>query len=236
MNLVQVNNGQVVVSSRDIAEHFEKQHKNVIQGIENLKAENSALTSMFYETSYTAGTGKAYKEYLMTKDGFSLLVMGFTGAKALDWKLKYIAAFNAMEAALKKKTLPADTAKSERLAIMKQNAKVREAKLWEKLSQEGNDTFKQVCRTYAANTLAGKQILALPEVQERTYTATEIAEVLGITAHKLGRLANLHDMKVEKYGKWYHDKSRYSSKEVEVFRYYENAIPAFRELLKGGEA
>lgn len=104
-NLVKVENNQVVVSSRDIAEHFEKQHKHVLESIERLKAENSALIAMFYETSYKAGTGKSYKEYLMNRDGFSLLVMGFTGSKALDWKLKYINAFNEMENQLKP-TLP----------------------------------------------------------------------------------------------------------------------------------
>lgn len=100
MELLQVKNNQVLASSKQVAEHFKKQHKNVIQGIENLKAENSALTSMFYETSYKAGTGKAYKEYLMNRDGFCLLVMGFTGKQALEWKLKYINAFNEMEARL----------------------------------------------------------------------------------------------------------------------------------------
>lgn len=101
MELVKVENNQVVVSSRDIAEHFEKEHKVVLRSIENLKAQNCTLTSMFYETSYTSGTGKAYKEYLMNRDGFCLLVMGFTGTQALAWKLKYINAFNEMEAKLK---------------------------------------------------------------------------------------------------------------------------------------
>lgn len=96
-DLVKVENNQVVTDSRSVAEHFGKQHKNVIQTIESIKAENSALTSMFYETSYKAGTGKNYKMYLMNRDGFSLLVMGFTGKKALEWKLKYINAFNEME-------------------------------------------------------------------------------------------------------------------------------------------
>ena len=96
-SLVQVNDGQIVVESRKIAEHFDKQHKHVLDAIENITAENSAVTSMFCETTYTAGTGKAYKEYLMNRDGFSLLVMGFTGKKALEWKIKYIQAFNAME-------------------------------------------------------------------------------------------------------------------------------------------
>ncbi|WP_051179830.1 Rha family transcriptional regulator [Selenomonas ruminantium] len=99
--LVQVNNEQVVTDSRKVAEVFGKEHKNVIQSIENIKAENSAVSSMFYETDYTAGTGKHYKMYLMNRDGFSLLVMGFTGAKAMQWKIKYIEAFNEMERQLK---------------------------------------------------------------------------------------------------------------------------------------
>lgn len=101
--LVKVENNQIVTDSRSVAEHFGKQHKNVIQTIENIRAENSAVTQMFYETSYTAGTGKHYKMYLMNRDGFSLLVMGFTGAKALEWKLKYIQAFNEMEKKLANK-------------------------------------------------------------------------------------------------------------------------------------
>lgn len=98
--LITVNNGQPVVSSVDIAEHFCKEHKNVLQTIENITAENSAVTPMFYKTTYKAGTGKQYPMYLMNRDGFSLLCMGFTGAKALEWKLKYIDAFNKMEKAL----------------------------------------------------------------------------------------------------------------------------------------
>ena len=93
--------GELVVTSRQIAEDFDKRHADVIEKIEELiKTENSVMT-MFIETSYKAGTGKSYKEYLITRDGFSLLVMGFTGLKALQWKLKYIEAFNKMEQALK---------------------------------------------------------------------------------------------------------------------------------------
>lgn len=95
------NNGQLVVSSRQVAENFGKQHKDVLKSIESIKAQNCAVTSMFYETWYQAGTGKRYKMYLMNRAGFSLLAMGFTGSKALEWKLKYIEAFNEMEKALK---------------------------------------------------------------------------------------------------------------------------------------
>lgn len=105
-HLVQVENEQVVTDSRKVAEVFGKEHKNVIQAIENITAENSAVSSMFYETDYTAGTGKHYKMYLMNRDGFTLLAMGFTGKQALEWKLKYIKAFNDMEAELKAKQEP----------------------------------------------------------------------------------------------------------------------------------
>lgn len=95
--------GDLRVSSRLIAEHFEKEHRNVLQSIEEIKkgvAEKSA--DLFKESKYQHPQNKQwYKEYLMTRDGFTLLAMGFTGKKALDWKLKYIEAFNKMEEELR---------------------------------------------------------------------------------------------------------------------------------------
>ena len=102
--LVKVENGNkreiLVVSSRQIAEDFEKQHKNVLRDIEVLKeqirpAQNWA--GYFISSEYRDAKGEMRKEYLLTRDGFSLLVMGFTGEKALSWKLRYIEAFNEME-------------------------------------------------------------------------------------------------------------------------------------------
>lgn len=94
--ILSTQNGEPVASSRQIAESFGKEHKNVIQAVANLVAENSAAKSMFYETTFE-NRGKQYPMYLMNRDGFTLLAMGFTGKAALEWKLKYIAAFNAME-------------------------------------------------------------------------------------------------------------------------------------------
>lgn len=108
---VTVENGQVVVSSRDVAEKFEKQHKDVLETIRLMTAENSALLSMFFLSEYTTVQNKKLPMYLMNRDGFSLLCMGFTGAKALEWKLKYIDAFNKMEKALTEQaTKPMTTA------------------------------------------------------------------------------------------------------------------------------
>lgn len=94
--ILSTQNGEPVASSRQVAENFGKEHKNVIQAVQNLVAENSAAKAMFYETTFE-NRGKQYPMYLMTRDGFTLLAMGFTGKAALEWKLKYIAAFNAME-------------------------------------------------------------------------------------------------------------------------------------------
>ena len=97
--------GQLVVTSRQIAEDFEKRHDNVIRDIENLINSVGSPQNcghLFIETKYQNEQNKqTYREYLLTRDGFSLLVMGFTGTKALEWKLKYIEAFNKMEKAIK---------------------------------------------------------------------------------------------------------------------------------------
>lgn len=97
---LQVRDGIPVVGSREVAERFGKRHKNVIQTVENLMAENSAVKNTMILSSYVSERGREEKEYLLTRDGFSLLVMGFTGKEALEWKLKYIDAFNKMEVAL----------------------------------------------------------------------------------------------------------------------------------------
>ena len=91
---------RLVTTSLKVAEVFEKDHRHVLESIRNLAAEKSAA-KFFRETSYK-NRGKEYPMYEMDRDGFSLLVMGFTGDKALQWKIKYIEAFNAMEAELKR--------------------------------------------------------------------------------------------------------------------------------------
>lgn len=91
---------KLVTTSLKVAEVFEKDHRHVLESIRNLVAEKSAA-KFFRETSYK-NRGKEYPMYEMNRDGFSLLAMGFTGEKALRWKLEYINAFNVMEAELKR--------------------------------------------------------------------------------------------------------------------------------------
>lgn len=101
MNLVEVKNNQIVVtSSLKVAETFGKQRKDVLKSIVNLVAQNFATKNYFFESTHE-NRGKQYKMYYMNRDGFSLLVMGFTGKKAIEWKIKFINAFNEMEKALR---------------------------------------------------------------------------------------------------------------------------------------
>lgn len=91
---------KLITTSLKVAEVFEKEHKNVLKSIENLVADNSA--AKFFRLTTYKNRGKEYPMYEMDRDGFSLLVMGFTGEKALQWKIKYIEAFNQMESELKR--------------------------------------------------------------------------------------------------------------------------------------
>lgn len=96
------NNNQVVTTSRQVAETFGKNHQHVLEAIRNLlKKDVSKIRPMFYESTQPDSYGRPQKVYLINRDGFSLLVMGFTGDKALEFKLQYIEAFNAMEKQIK---------------------------------------------------------------------------------------------------------------------------------------
>lgn len=120
--LVSLVSEQPVASSLDVAAHFEKQHKHVLRSIERLIADLHEVERDFTEpkiglsdrvikrnfafSEYLDPTGRKLPMYYMTRDGFFLLAMGFTGKKALAWKVRYIAAFNAMEKKLLENKTP----------------------------------------------------------------------------------------------------------------------------------
>lgn len=250
MNEIIIKNsgGTLTVPSMQVAENFGKEHRNVLQAIESIKAENSAVTPMFIESTYQAGTGKNYKCYELTRDGFSLLVMGFTGKKALEWKLKYIEAFNTMESRLKKGYSELEQmkikAQYERATAMRMNAENRRLKLllsnpnWKGLS----DVALQTMGIKAVETVTGQDLSAMLPQCERLYSATEVAKILGImtdngmkpSAIRVGTMSNRLGLKgnqgdTSPYGVWAMDKSRSSNKEVVSFRYNAKGIQALAE-------
>lgn len=172
--------GELVVTSRQIAEDFDKRHADVIEKIEELiKTENSVMT-MFIESSYKAGTGKSYKEYLITRDGFSLLVMGFTGSKALQWKLKYIEAFNKMEQALKepqKQLTPIEMMELQFKILKEQGQKLDEVE--EKVEVLSNsmtidygqqEVINRIAKERMVQVLGGKDTPAYRELSKKVFS------------------------------------------------------------------
>ena len=102
--MITERDGIPVTTSRAVAEQFGKQHKNVIQAIEGLRAtldeteDGNAFNRLnFQPVTLPDGKGEKRPAYLLTRDGFTLLAMGFTGAKAVQFKVAYINAFNRME-------------------------------------------------------------------------------------------------------------------------------------------
>ena len=103
--LVYLKNDEPVCSSLQVAEKFGKRHADVMRSIDNLIKNDSTQNCVqcFKQSAYKDDTGKSNKMYVMNKDGFAFLVMGFTGKKANEWKWQYIKAFNQMEKFIREK-------------------------------------------------------------------------------------------------------------------------------------
>ena len=136
--------GQILVSSVDVAENFLKRHKNVVRAIENLKCGEEFNRLNFEPVEYKDEKGEMRPAYTMTRDGFTLLVMGFTGYRAMEWKVKYIKAFNAMEARLKEgaareaalpEAKPDDSGEAARLRLREKQAELREREIETRLAE-----------------------------------------------------------------------------------------------------
>lgn len=117
-DLVVMKNKQAVTTSLKVAESFSKAHRDVMKAIRNLTAQNCAVGNMFDKATYINKQGHKQPMYYMNRDGFTVLAMGFTGDKALQFKLKYIEAFNKMEQMLKEQALPQTP--EEKLALTMQ--------------------------------------------------------------------------------------------------------------------
>lgn len=108
--LVKMINGKAVTTSRKVAEVFEKKHCDVLRSIRELETPENFNERNFALVEYVDQKGEKRPEYLITRDGFTLLAMGFTGKKAMQFKIAYIEAFNAMEEQLKQPAIPQPTA------------------------------------------------------------------------------------------------------------------------------
>lgn len=106
--LLILSKGQAVTTSRKIANVFGKNHNDVLRDVRNLGCSDEFSLRNFAQSNYKTERGKEYPEFLITRDGFVMLAMGYTGEKAMSFKELYIAQFNAMEEKLRSSLLPAE--------------------------------------------------------------------------------------------------------------------------------
>ena len=177
--IVFARDGEVFCNSRDLADAFEKRHDNVIRDIDNLISQDgsSILRNLFVEqSSYHEAARKQVRSYDMNRDGFTLLAMGFTGAKALKWKLRYIDAFNTMEKELR----------SRPVADLNDPATLRKYLL---------DYSEKVIALEAKVQAQAPDVAALERIakSDGLLTTTDAAKTLGIPPQKLFKWLDMHN-------------------------------------------
>ncbi|MFQ4187138.1 toxin Bro [Clostridioides difficile] len=116
------------------------------------------------------------------------------------------------------------------------NARAREAKIYLELADKVDiKEYKQIMYSKTTELISGEALIPLPKMDKKTYSATEIGKMLGISANKVGGLANAYNLKTEEYGIKVWDKAKHSNKQVPNFRYYENVIPILEKTLSSFE-
>lgn len=170
---------------------------------------------------------------LITESGYLMLVKSFTDDLAWDVQRQLVNSYFKVEKSKADDALKIQI-QQERSRAMLLNAQYRMLKLligepeFQKLSPVAVETLGIKATESIINANLGEY---LPEV-EKTYSATEVGNALGITAAKVGKIANAHGLKTDEYGITVMDKSRYSSKEVPSFRYNERGKAKIREILE----
>jgi Rha family phage regulatory protein len=150
---------EAVCSSLQVAEKFGKRHADVIRAINNLLENDSTQNCVrcFNKSSYTDAKGEKRPMYVMNRDGFTFLVMGFTGNKANEWKWQYIKAFNKMEEFIKEKKSQKwiDERKAGKLTRKSETDTIK--RLVEYAKEQGSTHSEMLYTVYSklANSMAG---------------------------------------------------------------------------------
>lgn len=181
--IVHVKNNEVFANSRDVAEFFGKRHDNVMRDIDEITSNlrTSQNMEMFQLTNYRDSMNRKKPCVDMTKDGFTLLVMGYTGAKAMEFKLAYIKRFNEMEAELRNQTPQVPTNFAEALQLAADQAKQLEEMTPKAVAYD---------KYHDASGLM---------------TITDVAKTMGLSAQKLNEklvaAGNVYDIRKLKQGR-----------------------------------
>lgn len=208
---------------------FNDNKTHFIEGVDYFKISPSVFRTAFG----TMDKRQQNDVTLLTESGYLMLVKSFTDDLAWDVQRQLVNSYFGVEQKKADDTLKIQI-QQERSRAMLLNAQYRMLKLLmgkpelQKLSPVAVETLGIKATESIINANLGEY---LPEV-EKTYSATEVGNALGITAAKVGKIANAHGLKTDEYGITVMDKSRYSSKEVPSFRYNERGKAKIREILE----
>ncbi|WP_320910221.1 Rha family transcriptional regulator [Citrobacter farmeri] len=217
------------MSSREIANLTGKQHKNVMADCRNM-FESLNLQSAEFSADYQDDKGRIYQEYWLDQDLTMTLMMGYS----IPLRHKVATRWRQLESG---EALPQKSAshlpeyRRARAIKMEVEAISLALSFMPKLS----DVAKQTAMARAVNDAAGIELLPLPKIEEHYHSASEVGEMLGVSAQKVGRVANANKLKTEEFGIFVMDKSAHSSKQVEAFRYNAEGVKALRHLIAGAD-
>ncbi len=233
----QNENNDVFMTINQLAEALEYADRSGIQKIldrnEYLKDKEFSVQDKMSSTD-----GKQYETRIFTEDGIYEVTMLSKQPKAKEFRTfvrKTLKALRKGEAILIQPQFEQDKIQIQKMRAeaMLLNAKTRQAKLI--LDMQKNKTLSPVAvellNVNALEVITENTIEHRPQV-ERTYTATEIANELGITANKVGKIANAHNLKTDEFGITVLDKSPHSAKQVPSFRYNENGRKRIKEIVE----
>lgn len=192
---------QPLTNSKLVAEVFGKEHKHVREAIKKLltTVENSTVHQMFSESTYLNEQNKEQPMFIMNQDGFTLLAMGFNGKKAMEFKLKYIEAFNAMKRQIEQSN---PSVPQNYLEALKSLVKAEEEK--QQLALENKKQQEQIVTISKTNMELGNKITEmLPKVSyydkilqsNATMTVTQIAQDYGMSSMRLNK--ELESMRIQ---------------------------------------
>ena len=211
------------MTSLEIAEITGKEHYNVLRDIrdeiDKLGTERGQL--IFEESYYINEQNKQQPMYIANVQG--ILQLGARYSADVRYRL--------IEKVTKKE-ISQNYVDNNLIDLEKDRIKLEKSKILKELSQTiSNERYKETLAIYSANALYDKPILELPAVKKKSYTATEVGNKLGITSMKVGSIAKKHNLKTEEFGFWAYDKAKYSNKQVESFRYYDNVIDEIKKYI-----
>ena len=214
------------MTSLEIAEITGKEHYNILADIrDEIKKLGEERAALIFQ-------GGEYKD--KNNQNRPMFIANIQGVLQLGARYSADVRYKLIEKVTKKETVKTkeDIFKNDLLDIEKDKIRLEKSKILKELSQNiSNDKYKQTLEIYSANALYDEPILELPAVKKKSYTATEVGNKLGITSMKVGSIAKKHNLKTEEFGFWAYDKAKYSNKQVESFRYYDNVIDEIKKYI-----